>query len=1138
MSDNIYGIWQDEEGYVWVADEAGFTRINGLEIKPYYAIEGKIFSGGRPWIQQIPGGFKFSSKNFQGTFIDGRYQLKDSDQDHGSQFQNYIQSYIVRGDTLPAHAGVGFPVRNNKLNVLFRGSQRDSLVIYNNKGEAIGSEDLNYYRENTYINLDTLKAVNPNAFVEGRVHRFFFISPVLADHENVYLVKKDGDVLEVNEDLNTKSLSFHWIKNIRQIIKNSTGNYYVLALHSDVVFHLNAEGEVLEELKVPDYKFQTDLVLGESLYAKDNLTSKIYKLNEGVFEEIVEGNHMPDPIILASEKIFYLDKYRGVQGLYMWDDGMKSKLVEFDKRVFGPNNVLIDSEENIWVLFSKSVYKISRAPLDVYTYNINSKPSAPNHYGSFHSLMRGEKALKFHSPTYYKTILYQVEGDKVDSLVLPYKADFCSLIDENTALITYFSSIHERGVAKVGLQYPFKVESLYSNFGGFVHANSTHVTVGDTLFEYSEDGLTNKIEFEGKPWLVRSNNNDDCIISVKSNLNKGIAGALPDVRVTYYLIQEGQKPTPIKKTDHIVNHVLLSDNKAVFFDVNTISSYNFSGDRILEKDIQSSDIPKPSSESFQIDENHYVYLSAGRFLLLSLDELKTSSLTSRFEQQIIDIDAFTYNPDFDKLYFITANKVYYVTKEELLGDSKINLHYLVKVPGRRTKMSTDKLRIEETDDQIVIYRNAAVYVYQKNFNSPISSFNTSLSSISSYSAQRELINSYSGEQDGLRLNYLENNLSFKFNTISNYKPEALHYEYKLIGAGIEEWLQASSDSIFFTNLSSGAYEFVFKAVNDEGVESSEIFFKFKVKPPWYASWWAILAYVVISVSGVYIYVKQSQARLLKKQAELESEISKATEEIREQKDEIEFQHQEIKDSMEYAKRIQSAILPPLKLVREYLHESFILYKPKDIVAGDFYWMEPMKERVLFAAADCTGHGIPGAMVSVVCNGALNRSVREFGLTEPGEILTKAREIVVEEFEKSEEEVKDGMDIALCSLEGNTLKYAGAHNPLWIVRKGAEQIEEVKADKQPVGKFDHPTPFTTHTVTLNEGDAFYVFSDGFADQFGGEKGKKFKTANFKRLLLSLQSEPIEEQVKAINRVFEEWKGTLEQLDDVCVIGVRM
>ena len=284
------------------------------------------------------------------------------------------------------------------------------------------------------------------------------------------------------------------------------------------------------------------------------------------------------------------------------------------------------------------------------------------------------------------------------------------------------------------------------------------------------------------------------------------------------------------------------------------------------------------------------------------------------------------------------------------------------------------------------------------------------------------------------------------------------------------------------------------------------------------------------IFGGFIF---NRFRVTNKQKDI---IEKQKQEVDNAYDILEGKNQEILDSISYAKRIQNAILPPTKLVKEYLNNSFIIYKPKDIVAGDFYWMEPTKKEVLFAVADCTGHGVPGAMVSVVCNNGLNRSVREHGLSDPGKILDKTREIIIQEFEKSEEEVKDGMDIALCSIKENKLKYAGAHNPLWIVRDG--QIIETKANKQPIGKFDNPQPYNTHTIDLQKGDAIYLFSDGYADQFGGEKGKKFKAKAFKELLISIQEKSMEEQKSIIDETFENWKGNLEQLDDVCVIGLRV
>ncbi len=310
---------------------------------------------------------------------------------------------------------------------------------------------------------------------------------------------------------------------------------------------------------------------------------------------------------------------------------------------------------------------------------------------------------------------------------------------------------------------------------------------------------------------------------------------------------------------------------------------------------------------------------------------------------------------------------------------------------------------------------------------------------------------------------------------------------------------------------------------------------------------------LLFIFGLFMY---NRFRVTRKQ---KSMIERQKGEVEKQKVIIEMAHQEITDSIHYAKRIQSAILPPQKVVNQHLPASFILYKPKDVVAGDFYWLEPVslaragEQGVLFAAADCTGHGVPGAMVSVVCNNALNRSVREYGLTDPGKILDKTREIVTSEFEKSEEEVKDGMDIALCALyktsETWILEYSGANNPLWIVSRRKIPstnsvdlspffLNEVKADKQPIGRFDNPKPYTTHTFELEEGDTVYVFSDGFADQFGGEKGKKFKAANMKRLVLSIQNNSMEEQCRLMDEAFEDWKRDLEQLDDVCVIGVRI
>ncbi len=261
--------------------------------------------------------------------------------------------------------------------------------------------------------------------------------------------------------------------------------------------------------------------------------------------------------------------------------------------------------------------------------------------------------------------------------------------------------------------------------------------------------------------------------------------------------------------------------------------------------------------------------------------------------------------------------------------------------------------------------------------------------------------------------------------------------------------------------------------------------------------------------------------------------------INEQKQLVERKNKEITDSIEYALRIQTAILPPRKMVNRYLEQAFVLYLPKDIVAGDFYWMETVNDLVLFAACDCTGHGVPGAMVSVICHNALNRAVREFGLILPAMILDKTAEIVVEHFSKSEENIKDGMDISLCALDRKrrVLQWAGANNPLWLIRN--EELIETKADKQPIGKNENSRPFTNHQFLLEPNDTIYLFTDGFADQFGGEKGtKKLTRKRFRELLVSMQDKPMQEQGETLKMFIGNYRKEVEQIDDILVIGVSI
>lgn len=281
---------------------------------------------------------------------------------------------------------------------------------------------------------------------------------------------------------------------------------------------------------------------------------------------------------------------------------------------------------------------------------------------------------------------------------------------------------------------------------------------------------------------------------------------------------------------------------------------------------------------------------------------------------------------------------------------------------------------------------------------------------------------------------------------------------------------------------------------------------------------------------------------------LEQKVIERTEQVVRQKEEIENKNEELEilykqvtDSIHYAKRIQEAILPPNSFINQVLPKSFVLYKPKDIVSGDFYWIEKKNNLVYFAAVDCTGHGVPGAFMSLVGHNILKDIINNTAIIKPSEIMDRLREGVVNTLhaDKSGKETKDGMDMTLCCINYETLElqFAAAFNPLYLVRNGA--LVEHKANKFPIGAFiGEKTNFDNNTLQLQKGDQIFIFSDGYADQFGGPKGKKFMVGNFRKLLTQITEMEPGEQKQQLESILTDWQGDQEQVDDVLVIGVKI
>ncbi len=414
----------------------------------------------------------------------------------------------------------------------------------------------------------------------------------------------------------------------------------------------------------------------------------------------------------------------------------------------------------------------------------------------------------------------------------------------------------------------------------------------------------------------------------------------------------------------------------------------------------------------------------------------------------------------------------------------------------------------------------------------------------------------------LSLSYKEKSIVFNYSSICLTNPEEVYYKVML--EGLEgDWRPPTQQTfVTYSPLPPGEYTFKVIASNNNGIwNSTPVTYSFEIVPPlWQRPWFLILCALLILVFIVF-FVKNRERKLLKEKAVLEEKVEERTAEVVEKSKEIELKSKDIIDSITYAKRIQDAILPTDDMFTNQLPQTFILFNPKDIVSGDFYWLAQKSGKSLFAAVDCTGHGVPGAFMSIVGYNLLDKIVGEYGTTEPHLILNELNKGVSDTLrqEVDSDAIKDGMDISLCTFDAKTgiLEYAGAYNPLYIItNKTLEVVEgeevepnmtdenglmlyEIKANRFPIGSYSEETKeFSKHSFKLNKGDTVYLFSDGYADQFGGVKGKKFRYKQFKQLLLSINGNTMKEQHQVLNDSFVDWMGDLEQIDDVIVIGSRL
>ena len=420
------------------------------------------------------------------------------------------------------------------------------------------------------------------------------------------------------------------------------------------------------------------------------------------------------------------------------------------------------------------------------------------------------------------------------------------------------------------------------------------------------------------------------------------------------------------------------------------------------------------------------------------------------------------------------------------------------------------------------------------------------------------VNKWSNLPENLVLSHKSNHITFDFTGFCYSNPEELEFSYLLENQS-KEWSPYSKlREVVFPGLQPGAYTFKVKARNKFGITGEPSTYHFSIKPPfWQTPWFYIPAFICF-ISIIILIIRMRERNLRNEKIKLEKIVFERTLEVVEQKNEIERQRDvvtnqklEITDSIKSAGRIQQAVLPEEIILKNTFSDYFILLRPKDIVSGDFYWMTEERNHVIFTAADCTGHGVPGALMSMLGISFLQKIVNEAGIVNPSAILTSLRKNVISALKEEDKLLssKEGMDIALCSYDKKTRKlwYSGAYNPLYLIRKVKDEyiILEEKGDRMPIGYHSIMTDFTEHEFRLQKGDTIYLFSDGFIDQFGGENGKKFMVPRFKQMLLDNQQYEMPFQKEVYINILEEWinypsvhSKHCGQIDDILLIGLRV
>jgi len=963
------------------------------------------------------------------------------------------------------------------------------------------------------------------------------------------------------------------------------------------LYFLNTKTKIIDTLNIPikpSYpkvlKRNNKIYILEDTYLLNKLF--VYDLSSKSFSSYSNSSYYDRMFLSPLNDIVLYKKVKKTEG-----ESDNLKIIKPDESSFKinfktkkANKIIVDKKGNIWVASNINLTKYSYSQLNFKTISLTTDQDfylqngvLDEHNNFWFSLGRdtyngkGDKIINAQK----HLCKYNLDNRLLDTL-LSSTEEFQIFFDDvnNTLWLENkgnFWNVKNNALSKLNISPPLENNLSYIAIDGTIYAGNikgkkTYILNGNKFEIISEDFQLNEFKMldlkQTLPFLnkrTHEKNKEHQTIAYYNKTKKSIESIFELDSLEYGF--------SIAQANDSSFWVITYKNQKVYYSSSKLKLKK-------ENAYQNSGVRNHSIKT-AADKSGNIWASSNmglNFLTIESDTIK-SVLISKKEGLSSTIINDLYVDEHNFLWIATDNGVDRLNVTNFVNDGIVNIEHFGKAEGLKD-LNCTKFVIR--NKQLMTFTNSGYAVIDTSIQLTTliapNPFFTNLG----YSVDGELKTVTNLSEKELEFNNPFGPIYIGYNAIefNNTKPlqytTILYKEGKVLYGNFDAINWSSQEEIKYEGLAPGNYKIeIYCRVGNKGVKSEPTILEFKILPAWWQTWWAKGLLVALILLAFYLLSKQRTKALIKRQEQLEETVEIKTAEVVVQKQEAEAQRDvaqeqrliaeektsEIIDSLDYAKRLQKAILPSHRLVKEWLTESFILYKPKDIVSGDFYWMESVtpsgkdeKQLILFAAADCTGHGVPGAMVSVVCANALNRSVKEFGLTEPGLILDKVSELVIEAFEKSDDEIKDGMDIALCALEmsSKTLYYSGANNSLYRITnriKGEDlslkssftethKLLEYKATKRPIGAHVSDNIFETQEIKLEPGDAIYLFSDGFADQFGGEKGKKLKNSSFRQLLLANHDLPMEEQKAVLDTAFENWKGEMEQIDDVCIIGVKI